>query len=76
MSAIISASTGFAELPFGAGKRWANTNDYGSKALLSGWQVNGVLVTYTGEPFSLTAADTSLNTPGSKRRPPIRFSWT
>ena len=61
------SATGFAELPFGAGKRWANSNA-ALKALLSGWQVNGVLVMYTGEPFSVTAADTSLNTPGSTQR--------
>jgi hypothetical protein len=61
------SAMGFAELPFGAGKRWANSNP-AAKALLSGWQVNGVLVMYTGEPFSVSAADTSLNTPGSTQR--------
>jgi hypothetical protein len=30
--------------------------------------VNGVLVMYSGEPFSVTAAGTSLNTPGSTQR--------
>jgi hypothetical protein len=56
--------TGIAELPFGTGKKWANQGGV-SAALLSGWQVNGVLVMYSGEPFSVTAAGTSLNTPGS-----------
>jgi Carboxypeptidase regulatory-like domain len=59
--------TGFAELPFGPNKKWANSNTT-LGALLSSWQVSGVLVMYTGEPFSVTAADTSLNTPGSTQR--------
>lgn len=61
------SSMGVAELPFGAGKRWGNSNPV-AKAVLSGWQVNGVLVMYTGEPFSASAAATSLNTPGSTQR--------
>ena len=61
------STSGFAELPFGEGKKWANTNP-AAKAMLSGWQVNGVLVLYSGEPFSVSAAATSLNTPGSTQR--------
>ena len=52
-----------AELPFGAGKRWAQ-HGFG-KALLGGWQVNSLLVFYSGPPFSVTSSATSLNAPGN-----------
>ncbi len=52
-----------AELPFGSGKRWAT--DGVSRALLGGWQVNGIFSAYTGGPFTVTASGTSLNAPGN-----------
>jgi hypothetical protein len=52
-----------AELPFGNGKRWANGGGLAS-ALAGGWQINGLLSAYSGRPFSVSASDTSLNTPG------------
>jgi hypothetical protein len=54
------------ELPFGAGKRWARDNAAG-KALLGGWQVNGILSSYTGTPFTVSASGTSLNAPGQSQ---------
>jgi len=51
-----------AELPFGAGKQWAN-GGVGRK-LLGGWQVNGIFSAYSGSPFSVSASGTSLNAPG------------
>jgi hypothetical protein len=52
-----------AELPFGRGKRWAT--DGVSNVLLGGWQVNGIFSSYSGTPFTVTAAGTSLNAPGN-----------
>jgi hypothetical protein len=51
------------ELPFGAGKRWASGNPV-AKGVLGGWQVNGIFSSYTGTPFTVGAAGTSLNAPG------------
>jgi hypothetical protein len=36
-----------------------------AKAVLSGWQVNGIFSAYSGTPFTVTAANTSLNAPGN-----------
>jgi hypothetical protein len=51
------------DLPFGQGKRWANSGL--SRVLLGGWQVNGTLSSYSGAPFSVSAAGASLNAPGN-----------
>jgi hypothetical protein len=56
---------GLWELPFGAGKRFA-TSGVG-RALLGGWQINGLLSSYTGTPFSVSSSGTSLNLPGSSQ---------
>ena len=53
-----------AELPFGAGKRWANTGGLG-RAVLGGWQVNGTFSSYSGTPFTVGASGTSLDAPGN-----------
>jgi len=51
------------QLPFGKGKKWANT---GLASLIAGgWQVTGVMSLETGAPFSVTASGTSLNAPGN-----------
>nr|WP_321475463.1 TonB-dependent receptor [uncultured Paludibaculum sp.] len=52
------------ELPFGKGKRFANTNRL-AMGLLGGWQTNGTLVYYSGGPFSVTADGSTLNAPGN-----------
>jgi hypothetical protein len=51
------------ELPFGRGKRWANSGL--AARLLEGWQLNGLLTAYTGGPFSVTAPGASLNAPAN-----------
>jgi hypothetical protein len=56
-----------AELPFGRGKRYANTGGVLS-AILSGWQTNGLLSFYTGAPFSISSSGTSLNAIASSQR--------
>ena len=50
-----------AELPFGQGKRWAQTGV--SRLLLGGWQLNGIFSAYSGTPFTVTASGASLNAP-------------
>jgi hypothetical protein len=56
---------GLWELPFGAGKRFATSGV--SRALLGGWQINGVFSSYSGTPFSVSSSGTSLNLPGSSQ---------
>jgi hypothetical protein len=54
-----------AELPFGRGRRWAKRGV--NAAVLGGWQLNGIFSSYSGNPFTVTAAGTSLNAPGSSQ---------
>lgn len=56
------------ELPFGAGKKYANS-DRVARALLGGWQLNGVFSGWTGIPLTLTADGTRLNTPHTTQTP-------
>ena len=58
---------GLAQLPFGKGKHWLNQGGVAS-AMLSGWQVNGLFVAYSGNPFSVSASTASLNTPNNTQR--------
>jgi hypothetical protein len=54
------------ELPFGTGKRYANRGI--TSRLLGGWQLNALVTAYSGTPFSVSAAATSLNAPGNTQR--------
>ena len=57
---------GLYELPFGRGKRYAQTGI--ASALAGGWQVNWVLSAMSGTPFTVTdsgAGATFLNAPGN-----------
>src|SRR5581483_7362108 len=54
------------ELPFGKGKPLAQSGILA--AVLGGWSVNGILGQVSGLPFSVTAANASLNAPGSLQR--------
>jgi Carboxypeptidase regulatory-like domain len=49
------------ELPFGKGKSMVNSGI--GAAVLGGWQVNGIMSCYTGNPFTVTASGSSLNAP-------------
>jgi len=51
------------ELPFGAGKKWANSGM--SSAVLGGWQINGTFSAYQGRQFTITASGSELNMPGN-----------
>jgi hypothetical protein len=55
------------DLPFGQGRRWLNSGGVVA-AIAGGWQVNNILSFYSGTPFNVTSADTSLNAPGSEQR--------
>lgn len=52
------------ELPFGPGKRFA-TLSRAAAQIVRNWQINGIFGAYSGTPFSVTAAGTSLNAPGN-----------
>ena len=54
------------ESPFGSGKRWLQNGFAGKVA--GGWQLSGIVSAYTGQPFTPTAASTSLNAPASSQR--------
>jgi hypothetical protein len=59
-------ATGVVELPFGKGKKWA-TGGAGA-AILGGWQLNGILSMYSGQPFNITGSGGPLNAPGNGQR--------
>jgi hypothetical protein len=55
------------ELPFGRGKQWLS--DKGALSWLAGgWQLNGLLVRYSGSPFNVTSDGASLNMPNNTQR--------
>jgi hypothetical protein len=59
-NAVIS---GVMELPFGKGKRWAQSGV--GAAVLGGWQINALSRFNTGTPVTAIAPATNLNAPGS-----------
>ncbi|MBM3738346.1 MAG: carboxypeptidase regulatory-like domain-containing protein [Acidobacteria bacterium] len=59
--------TGMAELPFGKGKRWASSGGAASW-IAGGWRLNGIFSTFSGLPFSVLSANTSLNAPFNTQR--------
>jgi len=54
------------ESPFGRQKRWLQ-NGFAGK-IAGGWQLSGVISAYNGQPFTVTASNTSLNAPASSQR--------
>jgi hypothetical protein len=58
--------TGIVELPFGPGHRWLQSGVLGH--IVGGWQVNNILSFYSGTPFTVSAASTSLNAPESNNQ--------
>jgi len=57
--------SGIYELPFGKGKRFANSGPIG--IFVGGWQVNALLSALSGQPYSVTAPGTDLNAPGNSQ---------
>lgn len=51
------------DLPFGKDKKWATTGI--PRAVLGGWQFNGLFAAFSGRPFTVTASGSSLNMPGN-----------
>lgn len=60
-------ATGMAELPFGKGKRWASSGGP-LTWIAGGWRLNGIFSSFSGLPFSVSAAATSLNAPFNTQR--------
>ena len=54
-----------AESPFGPGKRWAQSGPLAWIA--GGWQANAIFSAYSGTPFTVTSAATSLQAPGNSQ---------
>jgi hypothetical protein len=65
--ANIFTLSGVYELPFGQGKKMLATGV--GKALLGGWQFNGLWTWESGLPLSFSASSTSLNAPGNTQWP-------
>ncbi len=57
------------DLPFGKGKRFANSLPRGANLLVSGWQANGILTFQGGTPIVLSAALNQTNIFTSNQRP-------
>lgn len=57
--------SGVFELPFGRGKRWAQSGV--ASALVGGWQINALSRLSTGSPVTPTVPGTVLNAPGSSQ---------
>ncbi|MCA2965699.1 MAG: carboxypeptidase regulatory-like domain-containing protein [Acidobacteriota bacterium] len=56
------------DLPFGKGRRWANSTNAAANAILGGWQVNGILTLQSGLPLSITVPVNSIGF-GAGQRP-------
>ncbi len=50
-------------LPFGAGRKWATEGP--ASWFAGGWQFNAIMSKFSGTPFTVTSAGTSLNAPGN-----------
>ncbi len=57
--------SGIADLPFGKGKRFAQGR--AGTMILGGWQVTSAMILRSGTPFTVTAANTTLNASGSSQ---------
>ena len=56
------------DLPFGAGKPFAN-NSGAARAILGGWKLNGVFSAFTGAPLQLSQDVSNINTYGTSAVP-------
>jgi hypothetical protein len=55
------------ELPFGAGKSFAQNG--AARAILGGWQINGIFSAVQGGQYTMSASGSSLNMPGFSQTP-------
>lgn len=56
------------QLPFGKGHRWIQTKGV-ARALLGGWQANGIFSAFSGDPLTISQSGAFLNTPGTSADP-------
>jgi hypothetical protein len=52
------------QLPFGSGRKFLNSGGTAA-AIAGGWQLSSTFTAYSGAPFTVTSATTSLNAPGN-----------
>ena len=64
--------TGNYELPFGQGRRWANSSHFVNKAF-GGWNLNTITLLETG-PYLTPTISTSFDQTNTDRRPALRLS--
>jgi hypothetical protein len=67
------------QLGFAYSLPWqSNGGSYGNvvKAVISDWQINGVLAAFSGTPFTVTASGTSLNTPSNTQTADLTGTYT
>jgi hypothetical protein len=57
------ATSAVVDLPFGKGKRWAQTGV--TSKLAGGWQISTIITAHSGYPFTATASSAGLNAPFS-----------
>jgi hypothetical protein len=62
------------ELPFGQGKRFANTGV--AKHVIGGWKLSGILTMMSGLPFNITYSGTALAAPGNTQTPNLVGSFS
>jgi hypothetical protein len=56
------------ELPFGSGKKWANSGG-AAQAILGGWQINSIFAAFQGREGNLSASGSSLDMPSNRQTP-------
>ena len=59
------------ELPFGPGRRFANSDGIVSH-VLAGWQINSYFTAFSGSPFSISASNASLNANSGQRADQVK----
>ena len=62
------------DLPFGTGRRYSPSNRFAG-ALVSGWQLTGILTLQTGRAFTPLLAQDISNTAGGSDRPNLIGDW-
>jgi hypothetical protein len=55
------------ELPFGTGKKWANSGT--ASKIAGGWQISGIFSAVSGQPFQLTGSGATLNAVAQTQTP-------
>jgi hypothetical protein len=66
------------QLGFAYSLPWQSNGQYDGlmKAVITDWQINGVLAAFSGTPFTVTASGTSLNTPSNTQTADLNGAFT